>query len=346
MRFWWRALHGAAVGNDIKALQQQESAVFGATEQASKVMVRVHPSELSIGQFDFRESLRYMGYGLAETREDPAHRYIAPGAKFSIELLSPDIARLKQAAAALCLLLNIGGMGARSRRGWGSLRVTTEAGADVLKFVLPLGSGIKYSLQTMLRLARGRFAPWRFRDFNKYLGRCGDDAFIGAPIGLADFRLRSSLRQLGPAQDGFGVLGYAPDDVVVTDAGQRRVTLGDELLATVAKLGPEQPVLEAHLYALQVGQSRLDAEQLVEACGAPIANVHFDHRQVDTELRPGVIVEPAPAHVLDTSDFEVGDVGAVMDDAHQIGFSKAHPYRVTGEAVRSEITFQEAREIT
>ena len=46
MRFWWRALHGAAVGNDIKALQQQESAVFGATEQASKVMVRVHPSEL------------------------------------------------------------------------------------------------------------------------------------------------------------------------------------------------------------------------------------------------------------------------------------------------------------
>jgi CRISPR-associated protein Cmr1 len=154
MRFWWRALHGAAVGNDIKALQQQESAVFGATEQASKVMVRVHPSELSIGQFDFRESLRYMGYGLAETREDPARRYIAPGAKFSIELLSPDIARLKQAAAALCLLLNLGGIGARSRRGWGSLRVTTEASADVLKFVLPLGTGIKDSLQTMLRLAR------------------------------------------------------------------------------------------------------------------------------------------------------------------------------------------------
>ncbi|MBI3326914.1 MAG: type III-B CRISPR module RAMP protein Cmr1 [Nitrospinae bacterium] len=154
MRFWFRALHGAVVGDDIKALQQRESAVFGATEQASKVKVRVHSSQLPIGQFDFRESLRYMGYGLAETRENPARRYIAPGAKFSLELLSLDTACLRQAAVALCLFLNLGGMGARSRRGWGSLCATTEAGADVLKFVLPLGSGHKDRLQSMLRLAR------------------------------------------------------------------------------------------------------------------------------------------------------------------------------------------------
>jgi hypothetical protein len=36
----------------------------------------------------------------------------------------------------------------------------------------------------------------------------------------------------------------------------------------------------------------------------------------------------------------------VMDDAHQVGFAKADPYRVTGDAVRGEIAFQEAREIT
>jgi hypothetical protein len=59
-----------------------------------------------------------------------------------------------------------------------------------------------------------------------------------------------------------------------------------------------------------------------------------------------VIIETAATHVLDPPHFEVGDVGAVMDDAHQVGFSEAHPYGVTGDAMGREIAFQEAREIT
>jgi hypothetical protein len=35
-----------------------------------------------------------------------------------------------------------------------------------------------------------------------------------------------------------------------------------------------------------------------------------------------------------------------MDDAHQVSFSKANPDGVPGNAVRREIAFQEAREIT
>ena len=84
----------------------------------------------------------------------------------------------------------------------------------------------------------------------------------------------------------------------------------------------------------------------IDARGASIADVCFDHRQVDPELGPRVVIEAAASHVLDPPDFEVGDVGAMMDDAHQVGFSKADPYRVTGDAVRREIAFQEAREIT
>jgi hypothetical protein len=74
--------------------------------------------------------------------------------------------------------------------------------------------------------------------------------------------------------------------------------------------------------------------------------MRLDHWEVDPELGPGVVIEPAATHVLHTPHFEVGDVGTVMDDAHQIGFSEADPYRVTGDAVRREIAFQEAREIT
>jgi hypothetical protein len=35
-----------------------------------------------------------------------------------------------------------------------------------------------------------------------------------------------------------------------------------------------------------------------------------------------------------------------MDDAHQVSFSEADPDGVPGDAVRGEIAFQEAREIT
>src|SRR5687767_15958184 len=93
-------------------------------------------------------------------------------------------------------------------------------------------------------------------------------------------------------------------------------------------------------------RSGFDAQELVETSGTPVAHVHLDDRQVDAQRRPRMVVEPAAAHVLDTPDLEVGDVGAVVDDAHQVGFTEAHTDGVPGNAMDRDTVFQEAREIT
>ena len=130
MRFWIRVLMGGVVKDRIDALKGLEANVFGTTERASSVRVLVHPfANFPTGNFDFgKPGLRYLGYGLSSTRDSPPPAYIAPGAKFSISLTSGDEVRLNQAAASIWMLLNMGSLGARSRRGWGSLRVTAESG--------------------------------------------------------------------------------------------------------------------------------------------------------------------------------------------------------------------------
>ena len=60
--------------------------------------------------------------------------------------------KLDQAAASLWLFLNMGSLGARCRRGWGSLHTIAEAGPSSFRFALPLGSALKPTLQHTLRL--------------------------------------------------------------------------------------------------------------------------------------------------------------------------------------------------
>jgi CRISPR-associated protein Cmr1 len=152
MRFWYRALVGRLVRDDVNKLREVESRIFGTTERASAVKVRVHASQLKVKAFEFGNLyLRYLGFGLSRTQGNPPRGYVAPGTKFDIILLATDAHILNQAATSLWLLLNIGGLGSRSRRGWGSLRVTAETGTHALKFILPFGSEFKNRLQTMLQ---------------------------------------------------------------------------------------------------------------------------------------------------------------------------------------------------
>jgi CRISPR type III-B/RAMP module RAMP protein Cmr1 len=152
MRFWYRTLVGRLVRDDVNKLWEVESRIFGTTERASAVKVRVHASQIEVKEFEFSNfHLRYLGFGLSRTQGNPPRAYVAPGTKFDIILLASDAYILHQAATSLWLLLSLGGLGARSRRGWGSLRVTSETGNHTLKFILPFGAEFKNRLQTMLQ---------------------------------------------------------------------------------------------------------------------------------------------------------------------------------------------------
>jgi CRISPR-associated protein Cmr1 len=143
---------GRLVHDDVSRLQQIESRIFGTTERASAVNVRVRASQLDVKPFEFRDlHLSYLGFGLFRTQDSSPRWFIAPGSKFDIILLAPDAHILNQAASSLWLLLNLGGLGSRARRGWGSLRVTAETGASALKFILPFGSEFNNRLQSMLQ---------------------------------------------------------------------------------------------------------------------------------------------------------------------------------------------------
>ncbi|MDI9645526.1 MAG: type III-B CRISPR module RAMP protein Cmr1 [Archaeoglobales archaeon] len=116
MRFWLRALLGGVLGNNPQEIFKHESAVFGSTEHASPVIVRVrHLCRPDSGEFDplphRKESKKFTFKGFI------------PDQNFTLTLLSRDEGALEQAAKALQLLCLLGGLGRRSRRGFGSLQI-------------------------------------------------------------------------------------------------------------------------------------------------------------------------------------------------------------------------------
>jgi len=152
MRYWYRAIVGGSVllsstsdKERLQALKQHEADLFGTTEKSSAVAVLVHmdrPPEIETFQKD--RAIRtsegdflptgkdYLLWSMAASgrpgtpRYQPEREYIKPGTRFTIWLQSRTPGgdnSLPKATAALWLLANLGGLGARANRGAGSLEV-------------------------------------------------------------------------------------------------------------------------------------------------------------------------------------------------------------------------------
>jgi CRISPR-associated protein Cmr1 len=139
LRFWLRALLGGMIGDkNLDALHQAEAAVLGSTETgASPVVVRIH--NLSGGALipfsaigSGKQGLAYLFFATRGTQNEPERKAIPAGSSFELELSlrtgTQDRDALLKAYAALWLLTHLGGLGARSRRGAGSLQVTRIQG--------------------------------------------------------------------------------------------------------------------------------------------------------------------------------------------------------------------------
>jgi len=125
MRYWWRAALGGIIGDkNLNALHELEGAVFGNTERASPIVLRL--GEASI------QSAEPKPYLLPH--KSVARRDGVVGI-FELILTQPrhDDALIWEAAcASLELALTFGGVGQRSRRGYGALRIV-EATDDKVK---------------------------------------------------------------------------------------------------------------------------------------------------------------------------------------------------------------------
>ena len=137
MRFWFRALAGVVVGPDVQRLARVERRVFGSTEAASPVKLRIprQPLLSRPGHPDFIHDplggrvVYLLGQGLGDLRQRRVIRpYVAPKQRFDLQLrFTGGGEEGALVVAALWLLCAYGGVGARTRRGFGGLRII---GAD------------------------------------------------------------------------------------------------------------------------------------------------------------------------------------------------------------------------
>jgi len=149
LRWWWRASVGGANTSPAQLLQE-EARIFGSAQQGvkSQVVVEVRAGKLqeinrgrslrpSGIRFTYRAGTRegtadilpYLAYGPVLIR--PA---LAPGSSFTVRLSWPPGAleqpQIQQLVRAACAWVTLGGIGARSRKGFGQLEKKSLRGSS------------------------------------------------------------------------------------------------------------------------------------------------------------------------------------------------------------------------
>jgi len=140
LRFWWRALYGT---NNLRDMKERESELFGSTEQRSSFSLHLTElsgakpvlSKLPRGRLVPVESkgkkfnisiIDYLAFGLHDYDKKKKQtiyirEHIPSGAKFKLTLCLKGNSAKEQILNSLGLLVHYGGLGARSRNGFGSL---------------------------------------------------------------------------------------------------------------------------------------------------------------------------------------------------------------------------------
>ncbi len=164
LRFWLRALLGGVLGDDPSTVLAHESRVFGSTEHASPVVVRVQPGSLATQLFSRlvagQPGIGYLFFAARGTRAEPERSAFTAGSTMtvtlSLRLGVEGLEALQGALAAFWLLTRLGGLGARARRGAGSLQVREAAGVpeDLPSFVS--SASTPQALQRELHAGLGR----------------------------------------------------------------------------------------------------------------------------------------------------------------------------------------------
>jgi len=179
LRWWWRTLHAGFL--TVAELRKLESDLWGNSKKGGAIQIEISPvTECIRREYNYRDSDRrfmperqfqhdhnferppartsqglfYLSYGMNEGDRSPRH-YAEPLARWKIRLVTRSessfnaIQILDQAKSALFLLSHFGGVGSKSRNGFGSF-------ADATGFA-------EWTLESCLAKARairnGQFNP-------------------------------------------------------------------------------------------------------------------------------------------------------------------------------------------
>jgi len=161
LRFWWRALNWGRFRKEksdeeaLKALHKEEGRLFGSAAKTEKgrqggqgVFLLEVISQPGLGDFvndwpkshtkETKSKSGYLGLGLFEMNEHAQRKAIKEDNEFSIRLLFKANANkkeldrdIKQVRLVLVALGLFGGLGSRSRRGFGSVALVNLDGKDI-----------------------------------------------------------------------------------------------------------------------------------------------------------------------------------------------------------------------
>ena len=154
LRFWWRALAWSRMDGDLGTIRQREYCLFGSADRGqSRVSMRLEPVHVpealrkgevlfisKAGRSVVGDGARYLGYGVMEafasknrgTKAGELTRSCLPSPfEFTVRMRIRDRSRNEQDLKrevvslenALVCLGTHGGMGAKSRKGYGSLAI-------------------------------------------------------------------------------------------------------------------------------------------------------------------------------------------------------------------------------
>jgi CRISPR-associated protein Cmr1 len=148
LRYWLRASLGGVIGdNNLAALHELESAVFGSTDSGSPIQVRLHghlqeSNEKVLPHKEGKQAAPRKAFRSDQT------------VKLSLsQFRSDDETVWKAVCSGLNLTLTFGGIGLRSRRGYGTLRVV-QSSEPTLVFLTPTTwEGWKQHLQQVTKNA-------------------------------------------------------------------------------------------------------------------------------------------------------------------------------------------------
>lgn len=125
IRYWLRAALGGAIRDlNLKELHNLEAAVFGSTDRASPVSIRLAP---------LGNQLQDKTHKILPHKEGPqagSRRAFADNQQFQLVMWMPrhaEMAVWRAAVTSLRLALTFGGVGLRSRRGYGTLKVVQSS---------------------------------------------------------------------------------------------------------------------------------------------------------------------------------------------------------------------------
>ena len=145
LRFWWRALAWQRRNGDLQTIQQEEDTLFGSAGRGqSRLIMRLASTSHSQSMIKEGEILRvsakntsvvgegarYLGYGVMETfprkgikAGQLTRACLRAPFDFTVQVRSRDLDARQQTSLedALVALGTFGGMGAKSRKGYGSL---------------------------------------------------------------------------------------------------------------------------------------------------------------------------------------------------------------------------------